>query len=222
MTEAVNGAPLSLPQSLPRYSHNERILLAPAPSLVETKGDVLVDSSQSQHAVNVHVRLETHSVLTRERMSGHTRPAVPVSIASPFSDETVDLLQKYGALSVTIQVRNIASQSFPFPLEHSNILPLGFDKDDLNLNEDDVFGLPLTGPSGVSVRVRFLDVEDLEGTDTDMERDLGQSFLDLLRELVARRFILAPLATIDKRRLHRHVHSTRVKVKASTVQAFLT
>jgi hypothetical protein len=72
------------------------------------------------------------------------------------------------------------------------------------------------------VRVRFLDVEDLEGTDTDMERDLGQSFLDLLRELVARRFILAPLATIDKRRLHRHVHSTRVKVKASTVQAFLT
>jgi hypothetical protein len=143
-------------------------------------------------------------------VSGHTHPTVPASIASPFSDDTIDLMQKYGALSVTIQVRNIASQSFPLQLEYynsnRNILPLGFDQEDLN--EDDVFGLPLTGPSGVSVRVRFLD--------KSTERDLEQSFLDLLRELVARRFILAPLATIDKRRLHRHVHSMRVKVKASS------
>jgi hypothetical protein len=98
-------------------------LLAPAvPFLVEPKGDVLVDSSQNQHAVNldVHVRLETHSVLTREsgRVSGHTHPTVPASIASPFSDDTIDLMQKYGALSVTIQVRNIASQSFPLQLEY--------------------------------------------------------------------------------------------------------
>jgi hypothetical protein len=148
-----------------------------------------------------------------------------MSVASPFSNDIVELLKNDGALSVHImQVLSIATQSFPTsPFQFESLLEQQQQHDehqDDNNNNNDKDALPppspLTGPSGVSVTVRFLKQQqqqvqhvdvDVNGTYSERELELDQSFLDLLRELVAKRFILAPLSTIDKRRLHRHRYS---------------
>jgi hypothetical protein len=63
---------------------------------------------------DVHVRLETHSSLvTTNAQDGSTSGDVSITAASPFPDDIVELLQIYRALSVNIQVRNMATQSFP-------------------------------------------------------------------------------------------------------------
>jgi phosphatidylinositol glycan class T len=149
--------------TVPLYSHKERLLIAPT-----------LESGVFQS----HVRVEAHtSIDVLNGMSDH-------STAITSSQSLLELLETYEALRVTIQVRNVASQSFPSnPLEQ--IQPL-----------DSLLPGTVTGPSGVSVTAQFLNSDN----DNSEAR-----FLSLLCELVGRRMLAAPLVTLNKRRLYRHV-----------------
>jgi len=147
--------------TIPLYSHKERLLIAP---------------TLENGVFQSHVRVEAHSSIDVLNGSLDRYTAI-TSIQS-----LLELLETYEALCVTIQVRNLASQSFPSnPLEQ--IQPL-----------DSLLPGTVTEPSGVSVTAQFLNSDNAEAR-----------FLSLLRELVGRRILAAPLATLNKRRLYRHV-----------------
>jgi hypothetical protein len=199
--------------NLPRYSYKERISLAPVMTSKKDRDNTSKSNADLQY--DVHVRLETHSSLaTTNAQDDSGSGASSTMAASPFPDDIVELLQKYRALSVNIQVRNLATQSFPtspfqsLELEEEAQEQAQENNDIINNNLVPLTS-PLTGSSGVSVSVRFLRPVlpvnvSYTDTETDAVEQQEQSFLDLLRELVAKRFILAPLATIEKQRLHRY------------------
>lgn len=146
--------------TLPSFRRKERILLAPG------------------YNGEMHVRFESESLVIRSSSSsnGITHPLV--------SRDAVELLTKYNALRIRMQVASIASDSFPTSSLDLNDAPPRF-----------------AGPSGLMVTVEFSDAVD----------DGKHRFLALLKELVGKRRILAaPLGSSMQRfRLHRFVETER-------------
>jgi hypothetical protein len=76
--------------NLPLYSHKERILLAPV--MVAAVANNKRDDSNPD--LQCDIRLETHSSLITIAPDDLLASS---GVASPFSDDIVELLQKYGA-----------------------------------------------------------------------------------------------------------------------------
>jgi Gpi16 subunit, GPI transamidase component len=124
------------------------------------------------------------------------------------SRDAVELLTKYQAVRVHMQVASIASQQFPESL-----------LDTIEPRNEHKF----VGPPGVSVAVDFLTTAS---SHDDKDEDLLLHFQSLLNELAGhRRVLIAPLHTIRRPGLHRWVEISNVTtssvVHAMRVQTVL-
>lgn len=148
------------------FHRTERILLAP------------------EQNNEVHVRFESKSTLVVSG-SSHRGTAVPHPLVSR---DALELLTKYKAVRIRMQVASIATNSFPTsPMDcQVDSSPAAF-----------------AGPSGLMVSAEMA---------SDNAANARALFLALLKDLVGkRRILIAPLgSSLQRRRLHRFLETEKV------------
>jgi hypothetical protein len=149
--------------------------------------------------------------------SGSNKPSSAESPGlSPFPTKVYNILQRHRVSHIHIEFANRASDTFPLP--HSKEL-----QQQQHQGQRDG-PMPLSGPSGVSVRAEFWPFDSLYhrdplGFDGSYNRNDSNNkyhtgpatyttrFHALLQDLVADRILLAPVVSLDKPRLRRDVHT---------------
>jgi Gpi16 subunit, GPI transamidase component len=144
------------------------------------------ESQSSHRPKDLHRRTQdAHDNGAAENDNGHHhRHHHPL-----LSKDAIELLTKYQAVRIHMQVASIASQQFPESL----------------LDTVEPSARKFVGPPGVSVAVDFLTTASSHDHDNDNE-DLVSRFQSLVNELVGhRRVLAAPLHTLRRQALHRWV-----------------